>query len=166
VTTKEGRSIRSSTFDDFFDRHFDRTRRLIEVILGDPTLAEDAAQEAFARAFRGWDQVSAMNRPAGWVLTVGLNYARDSFRRERRASLHRKRSTSGPDFYVDAERDMDLVSQVRALPMRQRQAVVLHYLVDLSIEEVAAQMDCALGTVKSTLNAALTKLRVDTEEMK
>ena len=55
-------------------------------------LAEDAAQEAFARAFRQWDEVAAMNRPAGWVLTVGLNYARDSFRRQRRASLHRRRS--------------------------------------------------------------------------
>jgi RNA polymerase sigma-70 factor (ECF subfamily) len=68
--------------------------------------------------------------------------------------------------YVDDERDMDLVSQVRALPIRQRQAVVLRYLVDLSLEEVATHMDCALGTVKSTLNAALKNLRVNTEEMK
>jgi RNA polymerase sigma-70 factor (ECF subfamily) len=63
----------------------------------------------------------------------------------------------------DALRDLDLVSQVRALPLRQRQAIVLHYLEDLSLEEVALQMNCALGTVKSTLHAAISRLRLNSE---
>lgn len=166
MTTKESGPIRIITFDDFFDEHFDRTRRILEVVLGDSALAEDSAQEAFIRAFRSWNEVSAMDRPAGWVLTVGLNRARDSFWGRRRDALHRSRPVPGGDLHVDSERDIDLVSRLRALPMRQRQAVVLRYLVDLSLEEVAAHMDCALGTVKSTLNAALTNLRVNTEEKK
>ena len=164
VTTKEGRCREPTTFDNFFDGYFDRTRRLLEVMLGDAALAEDSAQEAFARAFRRWDEVHSMKRPEGWVLTVGLNYARDVLRRERRASAYRRQRGARDESLRDTERDLDLVSRLRALPVRQRQAVVLHYLADLSVEEVAAHMDCAVGTVKSTLHSALARLRVKTEE--
>jgi RNA polymerase sigma factor (sigma-70 family) len=49
------------------------------------------------------------------------------------------------------------------LPPRQRAAIVLRYLADLSIAEVAAAMDCAEGTVKATLHQALRSLRIDAE---
>ena len=62
----------SADFDSFFDQHIGRTQRLLEVMLGDASLAEEAAQEAFARAFRQWESVAEMTSPDGWVLTVGL----------------------------------------------------------------------------------------------
>jgi RNA polymerase sigma factor (sigma-70 family) len=152
----------STDFDNFFDQHFDRTRRLLEVMLGDAALAEDAAQEAFARGYRRWDHVRTMERPGGWVLTVGLNYARDALRRRHRW-LGQPKQRLQAFSYIDTHRDLDLVTQVRALPLRQRQAVLLHFLLDLPLEEVAAQMDCAVGTVKSTLHSAISQLRLNTK---
>jgi RNA polymerase sigma-70 factor, ECF subfamily len=152
----------SADFDSFFDQHFERTQRLLEVMLGDASLAEEAAQEAFARAFQRWSSVAEMGSPAGWVLTVGLNFARDSLRRRGRW-FRRPNEPTLAAANSDPPRDLDLVSQVRALPLRQRQAVVLHYLEDLSLEEVALQMDCAVGTVKSTLHAAISRLRLESE---
>ncbi len=150
------------TFDSFFDEHFDRTRRLLEVMMGDAALAEDAAQEAFARAYQRWESVAEMSRPEGWVLTVGLNYARDVLRRQRRSDMH-YRNRKPEDSTLGPHADVDLISLLRTLPLRQRQAIVLHYLVDLPLEEVAAHMDCAVGTVKSTIYSALARLRLDTE---
>jgi RNA polymerase sigma-70 factor (ECF subfamily) len=152
----------SADFDSFFDQHIGRTQRLLEVMLGDASLAEDAAQEAFARAFRQWGSVAEMTSPAGWVLTVGLNFARDSLRRQNRW-LRRPKEPTFASLSSGALIDLDLVSQVRALPLRQRQAIVLHYLEDLPLAEVAVQMNCALGTVKSTLHAAISRLRLNTE---
>ena len=83
----ETRTEPQVSFDCFFEAHYDRTRRLLVVMLGDEGKAEESAQEAFARVFRDWPKVSMMNRPAGWVLTVGLNHARDSLRRTRRARI-------------------------------------------------------------------------------
>jgi len=166
VATDGRGSAESKSFDAFFDEYFDRTRRLLEVIVGDAHIAEDAAQEAFARAFVRWDEVSAMNRPQGCVMKVGLNHARDVFRRERRAERRQADLVETPESHFDSENDFELIAELRALPLRQRQAVVLHYLADLPLEEVAAYMECALGTVKSTLHSALAKLRVNTEVMK
>jgi RNA polymerase sigma factor (sigma-70 family) len=93
---------------------------------------------------------------------VGLNFARDSLRRRTRW-LRRPKEPTMASTKSDVVTDLDLVSQVRALPLRQRQAIVLYYLEDLRLEEVAVQMNCALGTVKSTLHAAISRLRLDTE---
>jgi RNA polymerase sigma factor (sigma-70 family) len=53
---------------------------------------------------------------------------------------------------------------ITALPARQREAVVLRYLADLPIADVAEAMGCAVGTVKATLHQALRALRVELEE--
>ena len=53
---------------------------------------------------------------------------------------------------------------IATLPARQREAVVLRYLADLSVKDVAEAMGCAVGTVKATLNHALRTLRVELEE--
>jgi RNA polymerase sigma-70 factor (ECF subfamily) len=51
-------------------------------MLGDPSLGEEAAQEAFYRAYRRWDRVAPTDRPEAWVLVVGLNHGRDQKRRK------------------------------------------------------------------------------------
>ena len=53
---------------------------------------------------------------------------------------------------------------ITTLPPRQREAVVLRYLADLPLADVAEAMGCALGTVKATLHQALGSLRVELEE--
>jgi RNA polymerase sigma factor (sigma-70 family) len=64
----------------------------------------------------------------------------------------------------DVATSLSLRTSLAALPVRQRQAVVLRFLADLSIDEVAQAMQCAPGTVKSTVHAALARLRVELDE--
>jgi RNA polymerase sigma-70 factor, ECF subfamily len=149
-------------FESFFADHHDHVVRALTLAVGNRSRAEDLAQEGFARAYRRWRSVSVMERPVAWVYVVALN----RFRRE----LRRQRSEppAGATHSDDPAASVAVVVSVRAaldtLSPRQRTAVVLRYLGDLRLAEVAEAMGCSVGTVKATLHNALRKLRVDLEE--
>jgi RNA polymerase sigma-70 factor (ECF subfamily) len=132
-------------------------------MLGDSVLGEEAAQEAFYRAYRRWDRVSRMDRPEAWVMVVGLNHGRDQKRRQRRERVT-DRSVEPAPVDSDATASLHLVAELVRLPRRQQEAVALRYLFDMSLQEVATAMGCAVGTVKSTLHSALGNLRVQLTE--
>lgn len=124
-------------------------------VSGDPELALEATDEAFARALERWSRVRAMDSPGGWLYRVGLNLIRRHARRaadERRAVGAHWR----PDHLPAPAGEVWAV--VQDLPPRQRVAVVLRYLLDLREREVAAVMGISPGTVASTLAAARTRL--------
>ena len=104
-----------------------------------------------------------MERPVAWVYVVAMNQARCDFRRARRQMAHSEpvRSVDVSSAVVTA---VCLETSLGVLPPRQRAAVVLRYLADLSTAEVAEAMGCAQGTVKSALHEALAHLRVELEE--
>jgi RNA polymerase sigma-70 factor (ECF subfamily) len=150
-------------FEAFLAEHYERVRRALALTLGETGRAEDLAQEAFARAWLRWSAVSAMERPVAWVYVVAVNQARRDLRRELRPA-----TLSVPPRPADmagaVATSISLQVALTSLPARQRAAVVLRYLADLSIAEVAQAMRCAEGTVKSTLHAALAHLRIEMEE--
>src|ERR1700683_2104777 len=124
-------------------------------ILGDRGDAEDVAQEALARASLRWSRLE--DRPEGWVTRVASNLAIDRYRRRRRQTA----PMTGPVGIVDphlGER-VDCVVALRRLPRRQREAVVLRYLADLSEAQVAVEMGCSVGAVKSHGARGLASLR-------
>lgn len=148
-------------FEDFVEAHYDHVRRGLILALGNRERAEEVAQEAFARALGRWDAVSGMERPVAWVYVVAINQARRDLRRD-----SQRRELIAP-----AQGDHDLAGAVATsvmvttalgtLPPRQRVMVVLRYFAGLSIAEVADATGCAAGTVKATLHAALSTLRVE-----
>lgn len=130
----------------------------LTVALGDRELAEEAAAEAFTRAYERWGRVQRMASPAGWAFRVGQNWAKRHRRRRalERALLGRHRSPEpDPDPLVVAP---ELWSAVKALPDRQRTAIALRYLADLSQAEVAAHMGVAPGTAGAALTHARRRL--------
>ena len=150
-------------FETFFAQHFDSVRRSLAVALGDAGLAEEFAQEAFMRALRRWRVVSNHERPSTWVYVVAVRAA------GRRLSDDRRPSAWAPA--VDGQDELGSVTTVvairdalKSLAPRQRLAVVLRYLVDLPLADVAEVMGCSVGTVKSTLHTALGHLRVELDE--
>jgi RNA polymerase sigma factor (sigma-70 family) len=151
---------RSGSFETFYEAHYDAVRRSLAAAFGDPALAEESTQEAFARAYAHWPRVARMDRPAGWVYVVAVRFGLKQRRRSR--------TPETDDRAVDIADGVVTQEVVRAavdrLPARQRIAIVLRYLVDLPLEDVAAAMDCAIGTVKSTLHTALVHLQVDLDE--
>lgn len=148
-------------FEAFFDQHYGATLRAVSLTIGNSERAEDLTQEAFARAFRRWSSVSALERPVAWVYVVALNAERKRWRRERNAPESETRGESVPDVAGGVLSTIVVRDALDRLPARQRAAVVLRYLGDLTVSDIAEVMGCAEGTVKATLHQALRNLKVD-----
>src|SRR5687767_11957918 len=71
------------TFERFFEDQKERLLRILSVITGSRTEAEDLAQEAFTRVFERWDSVAAMEDPAGYLHRTAMNLFRNQYRRTR-----------------------------------------------------------------------------------
>jgi len=142
-------------------------RRLVVhlyAVTGDLAEAQEAVQEAFVRALDKPRQFDALDNPEAWLRRVALNVARSRHRRRR--VLSRVLAKLGPPALVpDVGPDhVALMTALRRIPEGQRQAIALHYLADLPIEQVAETLDISVGTVKSRLSrgrAALAGLLSD-----
>jgi RNA polymerase sigma-70 factor (ECF subfamily) len=136
-------------FELWYQAEFGRLARVMIRLGVDREDAADLAGEAFSRALQRWSSVSEMESPTGWVYRVAFNVLH---RLERRRALERrvlaKRSVPVP------RHDVPVWDAVAQLPLRQRTAVVLHYLLDLPIRQVASVMSVKEGTVAATLAAA------------
>ena len=136
-------------------------RRLVAqayAVAGDRVEAEDAVQEAFARAVAAGDRFRRVDNPEAWLRTVALNVLR---RRWRRASLFRAltpRLATPTDVPGISEDHVAVVEGLRSLPFPQRETLALFYLGDLSVQEIAATLGVADGTVKSRLTRGRTAL--------
>jgi len=151
---------RRLSFATFYDENYGAVCRGLSVALGDALRAEEAAQEAFTRAYVRWRRVSQMERPAGWVYVTAVRVA--TRRRAARSVRGERRSVDDvADLVVQRESLGEAIDQ---LPERQRLAIVLRYGLDLSLDDVAAAMGCAVGTVKSTVHTALARLHVSLDE--
>jgi RNA polymerase sigma-70 factor, ECF subfamily len=151
------------TFEEFFSENYGGVVQSLALALGDGLAAEDMAQEAFAKAFRRWSHVGSMDSPVGWVYVVALNGARRGWRRRVRTEVA-VRTSAVEDHAAAVITAVQLRVALTELTARQRTAVVLRYLADLPIADIAAALDCAPGTVKATLHQALGRMRVELEE--
>jgi RNA polymerase sigma-70 factor (ECF subfamily) len=129
-----------------YEAEFPAVFRAVYALSGDRRVAEDATQEAFARALERWRRLRDEPWAAAWVATTALNVARRMLRR--RPDVPVTPSEAAGD---DVDARVDLVRAIRSLPPRQQEAVVLHYVADLPIVEVAAAMGVEEGTVKAHL---------------
>jgi RNA polymerase sigma-70 factor (ECF subfamily) len=142
-------------FEAWYFAEHERLVAALVWVAGDPEVARDAADEAFARALLHWRRVGAMASPGGWTYKVALNVLRRSMRR----ATHERRlfDQHRPDLAIPAPAG-EIWAVVRGLPERQRVAIVLRYLLDLPEREVARVMGIAPGTAASSLAAARARL--------
>jgi DNA-directed RNA polymerase specialized sigma24 family protein len=116
---------------EFFEQTAPRLVRLCLLTTLDREAAADAAQEALSRARRDWPHVGAdSNDPTAWTTTVALNLCRNHWRRLASQARLAPRACS-IDRRSDELHDIDLQRALRRLPVRQREAVVLHSWADL-----------------------------------
>ncbi|NUT08113.1 MAG: SigE family RNA polymerase sigma factor [Hamadaea sp.] len=145
-------------FAEFYASNFHSLTTQVYLHTGDLAEAQDVAQEAFCRALIRWREVGEYDDPTAWVRRVAWNLATSRWRRMRRGMellhLHRiEVETPGP-----TPDRVALHRALRLLPERHRQAVILFYLEDLTIAEIASLTGAAEGTVKSWLHRARTTL--------
>ncbi len=146
------------SFDEFYASAAARIVRFGYALTGDLAEGQDIAQEAFARAWQRWPAVSECDSPEAWVRRVAANLAASRWRRIRAARLaagNQRAAQQSPEISTDT---VALVSGLRTLPERQRTVLVLHYLGDLSVQQIAAELACPVGSVKSWLSRGRTAL--------
>lgn len=152
-----------------FVRRFQaRVYGLALAIVGDPTVAQDVAQETFIRA---WRYASAYDprrgRVPAWLLTIARNLAVDA-RRPRRVvptdphailALNTPSPEAGPEGPSGGEDSTRLSTAIAALPAEQRRAVVLAAVFGYTAREIGESEGLPIGTVKTRIRAAMLKLR-------
>jgi RNA polymerase sigma factor (sigma-70 family) len=150
----------SLDFEVFCLRHNTSLLRLLTLYCGDRETASDLTQETLARVWLHWGKVRRMDRPDLWAKRVALNLANSHFRhgrveRARRHLLAAEALEVGPD----AASPVFVRQVLSGLTARQRTAVLLRFLEDLSVEQTSELMGCCQGTVKKLTARALAELR-------
>lgn len=150
-----------ATFDEFYSLHRDGVAKALAFTVGSASLAEEATDEAMARAYQKWSEVGAYDNPSGWVYRTGLNWARSwrrsAFRRQRReVHVATDLQTTAP---AASGESSDLFRALDALSHEHRSVVVLRHYCDWSVSATAEALDISEGTVKSRNARALEQLR-------
>jgi RNA polymerase sigma-70 factor (sigma-E family) len=141
--------------------------RLAYLMLGDRAAAEDAVQDAFLGLYRHWDRLADPARAPGYVRTAVLNGCRSALRRQatrRKLALHQAPEASAEAAVLSREERAEVMRAVRALPGRQREALVLRFYLDLPEREIARIMDLRPSSVRSATHRALKALGQSLEE--
>jgi RNA polymerase sigma-70 factor (ECF subfamily) len=132
-------------------------RRLVTQLYAfttDMTEAQDVVQEAFARALARPQALKDIDAPEAWLRTVAVNLVRRRWRRRQILTNILRKERPVHQFVAEApgpERS-DLRDAMAELPRVFREVIVLHYLADLPVDEVAGILDVPVGTVKSRLS--------------
>lgn len=154
-----------------FDRYWPHAWRAAFAVTADRPLADDAAQEAIEKAFGALHRFDE-TRPFGpWLKRIAVNAAIDHLRRDRRLDFVREPEATFHGWSMGETADEELrlwaVSDaVAALGTAKRAVIVLHYWLDLPLDEIAGVLGLPVGTVASRLARAKAELRESLEDQR
>ncbi|GAA0238064.1 SigE family RNA polymerase sigma factor [Cryptosporangium japonicum] len=151
-------------FADFYAAHFPSLCKQLYAYTGDRGEAQELVQEAFSRGWAHWPKIRGYDDPAAWVRTVAWRLAVSRWRRARRAFAFLAGQREEPAVPPPDPAHVALVAALATLPPNHRRAIVLHYLADVPVAEIAASERVADGTVKSWLHRGRTALAVQLGE--
>lgn len=153
-------SDRRLMFERLTQARLDRAYRLAAALLRDPGEAEDAVQDAAMQAWAGWGRLRDESRFDAWFDRILVNRCRDRLRRRVRvAVLDDSPGAAAFDPGMDSAERVAVGQALATLGPDHRIVVILRFVEDLSIGEIAARTGLREGTVKSRLHYALRQLR-------
>jgi RNA polymerase sigma factor (sigma-70 family) len=141
-------------FEAFYAREYRAMTALAYATSHSRLAAEDIAQEAFEAAFRDWERIGRLDNPATWVRRVVINRSVSAIRRRVSAARAMARVGGRVDrisLLPLLEETEHIWAAVKRLPKRQRQAIALRYVDELSLCEIGEVMDCSTATVNTHL---------------
>ncbi len=159
-----------AAFDELVRRTEGRVRAVALAVLRDPAGAEDAAQDAFLRAFRRAGSYRDEGPVAAWLCRIAVRCAHDRIRkaerRRRLAEAVRPAAATGPESFDGASYDeaaslgirAEMESALRSLPPAEREALVLKEVAGMTYREISASSGVPLGTVQSRIHRARLRL--------
>lgn len=147
-------------FSTLLDAHGSAVHRFLVAAVG-PADADDCYQETCIAAMRAYPKLEHAVNLRGWLLRIAQRKAIDSHRaRARRprpvAEAPEMQAGGEPPVPVDGQ---PIWARVRALPEKQRMAVFLRSVADLSYEDVALTLDCSQEAARRNVHEGLKKLR-------
>jgi RNA polymerase sigma-70 factor (sigma-E family) len=165
-----GQSSRDAQFTAFVTESYSALLRSACLITGDWHSAEDLLQTVLTRLYVRWGRAQGWDSPRGYARRVLVNqYLNSPHLTSRRRRWNHEASHDHDHLPEEPAAGRDggdaivarrvLGDALRALPDEFRVVLVLRFFEDLSIEEVAALLDCPVGTVKSRTSRALAQLR-------
>ncbi len=153
------------TFEDFFRAEHARLFRALYLATGSSHESDELAQEAFLKVWERWERVREMDDPRGYLYRVAMNAFRSRLRRAARATRRAiARPSSAEDPFAPVDLRDELVQRLRALPERQRLALVLTDLVGLPAEKASTALGVGASTVRSLASLARASMRATAEE--
>lgn len=131
------------------------------LLTGDHGLGEDLTQEALVKTCRAWRRLYPDGAPEAYTRRVMTRAAWRAARRfwRREHPTDTLPDNAGRDPYEGHDTATAVLAALRALPAQQRVVLVLRYWGGLSTEEIAAELGCSTGTVKSRASRAIAALR-------
>ena len=162
-----------AAYEAIVQRHQQTAFRAAHVVTRNAADAQDAAQEAFVKAYAALGRFDAERPLRPWLLTIVVNEARNRRRAEGRrehlanraaAQVSGEAAPSPEAAAVLSAEATALRELVAGLPERDRTLIYMRYFLDLSEEETATALGIRRGTVKSRTSRALDRLRAATEE--
>jgi RNA polymerase sigma factor (sigma-70 family) len=146
-------------FQTVIDTYSDSLGRFLVASVG-PDDADDALQETLLAALRAYPRLRPGSNVRAWLFTIARNKALDQHRSRSRRPVPVGHAEPGAA-YEPGGGDDELWNAVGRLPAKQRAAVVLRYVNDLSHREIAAVLGCSEAAARRSLHEGLTKLRKD-----
>ena len=149
------------SIEELIDQYGDDLLRLCLLYLGDRQLAEDAFQETFLKAWKRQDFHQGSEK--AWLMRVAVNLCHDYHRS--RWFRHTDRRTTPEDLPLTAPAafQSEILQLVRQLPLKEKEAVVLHFWHGLSAEEIAAMTGASRSAVYRRLERAKKHLKLELE---
>lgn len=153
-------------FADLVDRHKDAVVSYLTRLTNDRDRAEDLGQETFLRLFRAARDYTEQGYLRAYLLRIGTNLVRSEERRARRLRLllpflHREEHAepAAPSGLLRRELHREVSEAVAKLPLRYRVPLVLHEIEGWSYVDIAQELGCREGTVKSRVHRGRLKLK-------
>jgi RNA polymerase sigma-70 factor (sigma-E family) len=136
--------------------------RLASLLLGDVAEAEEVVQDAFVRAYLAWNRLRDPHKAQSFLRSAVLNGARSRLRHRRVVARFRpvKSAAAAPAEFTALQKleRVELVEILQGLPVRQRECLVLRYLLELSEEETADALGISRGSVKTHVHRGIANL--------
>lgn len=139
-------------FDEFYHASFRRVVGQVYAMVGSLSEAEDSVQEAFARAWQNWARISEYGDAEAWVRSVAFRLSVSSWRKAvNRITAHKRGAAEQDDLQGLSPDRLAVIAALRRIDPELRQVIVLHHLLDRTVEEISRETGVPSGTVKARL---------------
>jgi len=157
-------SVRPTDFEVFFEQHHERLFRALWLLTRNRQEAEEVMQDAFLRLWERWDKVVGGPDPVGYLYRTALNVWRSRLRRAAVAARKVIHHIQADDELAGVEERDAVVRALAPLPPRQRAAIVLLDVLDLSSERAGEVLGIRPVTVRVLAARAREALAQEMEE--